>query len=133
MTGTFTCAVEVGAPPGTVFDYFVDAALLVSWIGDYAVLDAQPGGEFTLDIEGIPVRGEYLEVVRPTRVVVSWGHAGSETLPPGSTQVEFTLTALSSGGTLVEVEHRDLPTEHVPSHRAGWPMFMDRLREATSR
>jgi len=132
VTNTFTCSIELPAPPETVFDYFTDAELLVTWIGDYAVLDAKPGGEFTLDIEGIPVRGQYLEVVAHQRVVVSWGHAGSETLPPNSTEVQFTLTPVDTGGTLVEVEHRNLPAEHVPSHRIGWPMFMDRLRDATN-
>ena len=127
MTGTFSCSIEVPAPPEEVFEYFIQAELLVSWIGDYALLDAQPGGEFTLDIEGIPVRGRYLEVTPTERVVVSWGHAGSTTLPPGSTEVEFSLTSTPEGGTLVEVEHRNLPTEHLPSHRTGWPMFMGRL------
>ena len=132
MNDTFTCSIEVPAPPEIVFDYFIDAELLVTWIGEYAVLDAQPGGEFTLDIEGISVRGEYLEVVAPEWVVLSWGHAGSETLPPNSTQVQFTLTPTTAGGTLVDVEHRNLPKEHLPSHRIGWPMFMDRLRHTTS-
>ena len=131
MSDTFTCSIEVPGSPATVFDYFIDATLLVSWIGDHAVLDAQPGGEFTLDIEGIPVRGRYLEVVAPERVVVSWGHAGSETLPPDSTEVQFTLTPTANGGTLVEVEHRGLPDEHVPSHRVGWPMFLGRLSDST--
>ena len=132
MTDTFTCSIEVPAAPATVFEYFTNAELLVAWIGDYAVLDAQPGGEFTLDIEGIPVRGQYLEVVAPQRVVVSWGHAGSETMPPNSTQVQFSLTPTANGGTFVEVEHRNLPTEHLPSHQIGWPVFMDRLRRTTS-
>jgi uncharacterized protein YndB with AHSA1/START domain len=131
MTGAFTCSIEVQAPPETVFEYFVKAELLTSWIGDYALLDARPGGEFTLDIEGIPVRGQYLEVIAPKLVVVSWGHAGSETLPPNSTVVQFSLTPTADGGTLVEVEHRNLPAEHLPSHRIGWPMFMDRLHRAT--
>ncbi len=130
MTGTFSCAIEIQSPRETVFPYFIDAELLVSWIGDYAVLDAQPGGEFTLDIEGIPVRGQYLEVSPPQTVVVSWGHAGSTTLPPSSTRVQFTLTPTATGGTLVEVEHRDLPDEHLPSHRMGWPMFMARLNDS---
>ena len=130
MTDSFACSIEVPAPPETVFDYFVDPALMVTWIGDHAVLDATPGGEFTLDIEGVPVRGRFLEVVSPERVVVSWGHAGSETIPPGSTRVEFKLAPTDDGGTLVEIEHRDLPTEHLPAHRAGWPMFADRLRLA---
>lgn len=132
MTEAFTCSIDVPAPPETVFAYFVEPELLVSWIGDYAVLDAQPGGEFTLDIEGIPVRGQYLEVVPPERVVVSWGHAGSDTLPPNSTEVQFNLTPTPEGGTFVTVEHRDLPAEHQPSHRIGWPMFLERLRVTTS-
>jgi len=117
MTTTFTCSIEVPAPPATVFNYFIDPELLLTWIGDHAVLDAQPGGEFTLDIEGVPVRGRYLEVVAPERVVVSWGHAGSEKLPPGSTQVQFTLTPTDTGATLVEVEHPEIDV----------PMFLWRL------
>ena len=132
MSGSFACSIEVPAPPETVFHYFVDPALMLTWIGDHAVLDAQPGGEFTLDIGGVPVRGRFLEVVAPERVVVSWGHAGSATIPPGSTRVEFTLTPTGDGGTLVEIEHHDLPTEHVASHRVGWPMFADRLSVAVA-
>lgn len=132
MTDVFTHSIEVSATPETVFEYFVDPELLLTWIGDYAVLDARPGGEFTLDIEGIPVRGQYLEIVAHERVVVSWGHAGSETLPPNSTRVQFTLSPSIGGGTHVEVEHRNLPVEHLPSHQIGWPMFMERLGKAVN-
>lgn len=132
MTDVFTHSIEVSVTREIAFDYFIDPELLVAWIGDYAVLDARPGGEFTLDIEGIPVRGQYLEVIAPERVVVSWGHAGSETLPPNSTTVQFTLTPSPDGGTHIEVEHRNLPVEHLPSHRIGWPMFMDQLRTVVS-
>lgn len=123
----FATSIEVSAPPVDVFGYFTDASLLVEWIGNYAVLDAQPGGEFTLDIEGIPVRGRYVIVDAPNRVVVTWGHAGSTALPVGSTEVEFSLTPTSSGGTVVRVEHRNLPDEQLSSHKAGWPMFFGRL------
>jgi len=133
MTGTFAYSIELPAPPETVFDYFTDPELLLTWIGDHAVLDPKPGGEFTLDIEGIPVRGQYLEVVAPSRILLSWGHAGSLTLPPGSTEVEFKLTPTAAGGTLVEVEHRNLPTEHLASHRIGWPMFTGRLQQTIGR
>ena len=126
MTQTFSCSIDVSAPPEVVFDYFTTAEFLVLWIGDYAVLVAQPGGEFTLDIEGIPVRGEFLEIVEHERVVVSWGHAGSDVLPPGSTQVEFRLTPLDTG-TRIEIEHRDLPLDQVENHSVGWPMFLGRL------
>ncbi len=126
MTGSFSSSIEIAAPPHHVFGYFTDPAAIVEWIGDHAVLDPRPGGEFTLDIEGIPVRGRYLKVVSPELIVVSWGHAGSEAMPPGSTEVEFRFEPVD-GGTLVSVEHRLLPDEQLPSHRVGWPMFLERL------
>lgn len=127
----FECSIDIDAPPQTVFGYFVDPKAILEWIGDYAVLDARPDGEFTLDIEGIPVRGRYVEVLEPERIVVTWGHAGSEAMPPGSTEVEFTFAPTGSG-THVTVAHRELPDGHAASHRVGWPMFLGRLREAIS-
>lgn len=128
MTSTFECSIDIEASPRIVFGYFVDPKAMVEWIGDYAVLDAEPNGQFTLDIEGIPVRGRYVDLVEPERIVVTWGHAGSETMPPGSTEVEFTFTEISVG-TRLTVAHRNLPDEHVGSHQVGWPMFLDRLQD----
>lgn len=128
MTSTFECSIDIDASPKTVFGYFVDPKAIVEWIGDYAVLDARPGGEFTLDIEGIPVRGRYVDVLEPERIIVTWGHAGSETMPPGSTEVEFVFDPTASG-TRLTVAHRQIPDEHAASHRVGWPMFLDCLRE----
>jgi uncharacterized protein YndB with AHSA1/START domain len=118
--------VHVAAEPEQVFDYFTKPDAIVRWMGDYAVLDAQPGGEFTLDINGVPVRGRYLEVEPPRRLVISWGHAGSERLPPGASTVEVTLTA-EGDGTLVRVVHRDLPETEARAHAIGWPHFLERL------
>ncbi len=120
---------EIAAPPPRVFGYFTEAETLVAWIGDYAVLDARPGGEFTLDIQGVPVRGQFVEVTEYSRIVVSWGHAGSDVMPPGSTEVEFAFQP-SEVGTLVSVEHRNLPPEHTEAHSVGWPMFLTRLASA---
>lgn len=126
MTSSFTCSVEVAAAPAVVFAFFTEPTSIVQWIGDYAVLDAQPGGEFTLDIEGIPIRGQYLTVEHPEKIVVSWGHAGSDVIPAGSTEVEFRFEPIGDG-TLVTVEHRNLPDELLSPHSAGWPMFFGRL------
>jgi uncharacterized protein YndB with AHSA1/START domain len=95
-------------------------------MGDHAVLEPEPGGQFTVDINGVPVRGRYLVVDPPHRLVLTWGHAGSDAFPPGSTTVEITLTP-SEDGTLLSVEHRDLPAEQAPRHAIGWPHFLDRL------
>ncbi len=131
MTATYRTSLEIPASRDVLFGYFTKPELMLGWIGDHAVLDARPGGEFTLDIQGIPVRGRYLEVSPPTRVVVSWGHAGSDTLPPESTRVEFTLTSAGPDRTVVAIEHHDLPTDHAQSHSVGWPMFLNRLADLT--
>jgi uncharacterized protein YndB with AHSA1/START domain len=82
-----------------------------------------------LDINGVPVRGRYLELDPPHRLLISWGHAGSDRLPPGSSTVEITLTPIPDG-TRVTVEHRDLPPEDAAQHAAGWPHFLARLSTA---
>lgn len=68
-----TASVHVAADPGVVFEYFTRPEAMVRWIGEYAVLDPSPGGEFTLDIGGVAVRGQYLEIDPPHRLVISWG------------------------------------------------------------
>lgn len=128
----YSHSVHVAAEPDQVFDYFTRPEAIVRWMGDYAVLDPQPGGEFTLDINGVPVRGEYLEVERPRRLVISWGHAGSDLLPPGSSTVEITLTA-EHDGTTVRVLHHNLPDVEAQKHAVGWRYFLQRLVEASSR
>lgn len=103
-----TASVHVEARPERVFAYFTEPEAMVRWMGDYALLEATPGGEFTVDINGVPVRGRYLEVQPPHRLLISWGHAGSDRLPPGASTVEVRLTA-AGDGTDVEIVHRGLP------------------------
>jgi uncharacterized protein YndB with AHSA1/START domain len=119
-------SVRIDAAPERVFEYFVRPEAMVRWMGDYALLDATPGGEFTLDINSVPVRGRYLEIEPPSRLLISWGHAGSDLLPPGSSTVEVRLRA-DAGGTLVEIVHRDLPDLEARKHSVGWRIFLGRL------
>ena len=119
----------MGARPEQVFDYFTQPEAIVRWMGDYAVLDPRPGGEFTLDINGVPVRGRYLDVDPPRRLVISWGHAGSQRLPPGASTVEVTLTP-EGEGTTVQIVHRGLPAPEAHRHALGWAHFLDRLASA---
>jgi uncharacterized protein YndB with AHSA1/START domain len=125
----YTASVHIAAQPEQVFDYFTRADAIVRWMGDYAVLDPRPGGEFTVDINGVPVRGHYLELEPPRRLLISWGHAGSESLPPGGSTVEVTLTA-DRDGTTVRVVHRGLPEPEARQHGIGWLHFLERLTVA---
>jgi DNA-3-methyladenine glycosylase I len=125
-TEPYTSSVYVDADPERVFDYFTKPDAILRWMGDYAVLDPVPGGQFTLDINGVPVRGRYLAVDRPHRLLLSWGHAGSDRLPPGGSTVEVTF-APDDGGTIVTVVHAGLPAADADQHRSGWAHFLDRL------
>jgi uncharacterized protein YndB with AHSA1/START domain len=126
-----TATVHVEAEPERVFGYFTTPEKMVRWMGDYALLDAHPGGEFTVDIRGVPVRGRYLEVEHPHRLLISWGHAGSERLPPGASTVEVRLNP-DAGGTQVEIRHGGLPEPEATGHTRGWRHFLARLAIAAT-
>lgn len=121
--------IEIAAPPEAVFPYLTQAELMTIWMGDHAVLDPTPNGEFTVDINGVPVRGRYLAVEPPHRLLVTWGHAGSTRLPPGASTVEITLTPTPTG-TRLSLCHQDLPTGEDRDHARGWPHFLTRLQIA---
>jgi uncharacterized protein YndB with AHSA1/START domain len=131
VPGVFETVVELNAPVEEVFRHLTDPAAMISWMGQHATLEPAPGGAFEVDINGIPVRGRYLEIDPPHRVVVSWGVAGSTELPPGSTRVEFTLTP-TSAGTSLRLVHRNLPGSQAALHATGWEHFLRRLTLAAA-
>jgi uncharacterized protein YndB with AHSA1/START domain len=125
----FSTSIDIEAPPGVVFAHLVTSERMVLWMGQHAELQPVPGGEFAVDINGYLVRGEYLEVDPPHRVVVSWGMAGTEDLPPGSSRVEFILTPTSKG-TRLSLIHTGLPETRAKTHAAGWANYLNRLHAA---
>lgn len=127
----YTTTIDIEAAPAVVFDYLVTEQGMTAWMGQSASLDARPGGEFSVGIAGHAIRGKFLEVDRPNRVVVSWGVTGSADLPPGASTVAFTLTAIS-GGTRVGLLHSNLPDPLLPGHDDGWTHFLARLRTAAT-
>lgn len=69
----YTTSVEIDADPDVVFDFLVTEDGMTAWMGQFAVLDPRPGGGFAVDIAGHAIRGEYLSVERPHRVLVAAG------------------------------------------------------------
>jgi len=126
-----TATIHIDAPPERVYEFFTRPQAIVTWMGEYAVLEAEPGGRFTVDVKGAPVRGRFLDLDPPRRLVISWGYAGSDRLPPGASTVEVRFTP-ERGGTRVDLEHRDLPDGERPGHASGWTHYLSRLAVAAS-
>ncbi|MBP2368482.1 SRPBCC family protein [Pseudonocardia parietis] len=127
----YATSIEIAAPPSRVFDYLVTEDGMTAWMGRHATLSPEPGGRFTVDIAGYPIRGRYLQVERPHRVVVSWGVTDSPDLPPGASTVEFRLTA-TARGTRVDLVHSGLPDTDLDGHADGWTHFLPRLQTAAT-
>jgi uncharacterized protein YndB with AHSA1/START domain len=126
--------IRIAAPPTVVFPYLIDPVLLARWIGDADGSVPEPGGALALAItDAKSVRGRFLAIDPPKRVVFTWGVPGSDVLPPGSSTVEIVLIP-DGTDTVVELTHHDLPSSEMPSHRAGWTSLLDVLaRVAASR
>jgi uncharacterized protein YndB with AHSA1/START domain len=126
--GELVKEIWIDASPEKVFPYLVEPELLTTWIGEETWNDPRPGGLFRLkfDSENV-VRGEFVEVDPPRRVVYTWGSEVRDSLPAGSTTVAFDLEP-ENGGTRVRLQHSDLPTENeVEQHTKGWDYFLPLL------
>jgi uncharacterized protein YndB with AHSA1/START domain len=120
-------SIYIDADPELVFDYFTQPEALVRWMGDRAVLDPRPGGEFTLYFDDRCVQGQYVVLERPHRLVITWGRLGSHELPPFSSTLEV-LLAREGEGTRVAIVHQGLPESEAARHAAGWRHYLERLR-----
>ena len=123
------------APPDVVFRYFVDPELYRRWKGIDAELDPRPGGTYRVRMRPeVWVRGEYLVVDPPHRLVMTWGFERTsglpkvmEEVPPASSRVEFTFLP-EGADTIVRVRHTALPSEPAQQlHELGWVNYLGRL------
>ena len=119
-------SVYIAADPSFVFRYFTEPQSLVRWLGDDAVLDPRPGGQFTVLFGERTVEGRYIELDPPHRLVISWGRAGSKTFPPSTSTLEVTLTP-EAGGSRVSIVHTGLPQSERARHALGWQHYLARL------
>jgi uncharacterized protein YndB with AHSA1/START domain len=131
VTETYRTSIDIDAPPEDVFDHFVRPELLVRWMGDVARLEAVDGGLFSVDINGVLIRGRFVRVDRPRYLEIAWGEAGNELMPPGATQLRITFEA-RGGSTHVVLEHAGLVPTEAAKHAIGWPHFIARLGVAAA-
>ena len=127
--------IAIDARPETVFDFFTDPEKVTRWLAIEATLDPRPGGVCHQTHEGrngrrYSMRGEFVEVSPPKRVVFTWGFAEPDIgVAPGASTIEVTLEP-NGDGTRVRLEHRDLPESEVASHAGGWTTMLERLAAA---
>ena len=121
--------VRIAASPETVFSFFTDPSKVTLWKGTSAFLDPRPGGIFRVDMKGSnAVRGEYVEVVPHSRVVLTWGWEGDGSpIPPGSSTVEISLTP-DGDGTIVHLRHTGLPADQTGAFAEGWDHYLPRVQ-----
>ncbi len=138
---------RIAARPSVVFDALTTPAGIACWWGPdggpvlLAETDIRVGGRFRvrfrmLDGTEHASSGQYIEVVRPTRLVMSWRriHGGEPEEAGEESRVEFDLRPIDAG-TELTLTHSRLRTEASgASHAQGWSGALDKLvRHFTSR
>ena len=121
-----------------VFDALTTAEGVASWWGPdggpvlVAETDPQVGGRFRvrfrmLDGSEHESSGEYLEVVRPERLSMSWRWTGGVE-DPGESLVEIRLRAIVEGTELTFTHSRLRDEESCRSHEEGWTGALGKLQ-----
>jgi uncharacterized protein YndB with AHSA1/START domain len=136
---SLTLVRRIKARPHLVFDAVTTAEGIVHWWGPdagpvlVAETDPRVGGLFRvrflrmLDSTEYESSGEFLEIVRPERVVMSW--RWKDGVPePGESRVEITLKAVPEGTELTFVHSQLHDEETRRSHEAGWTGALDKLQ-----
>src|SRR5262245_23191287 len=127
---------RIKARPSIVFDALTTVEGIANWWGPdagpvlVAEIDPQVGGRFRvrfrmLDGSEHESSGEYLEVVKPRRLAMSWRWADGE--DPGESLLEFDLRAISEGTELTLTHSRLHSEETRRSHEEGWSGALDKL------
>ncbi|MET9317857.1 SRPBCC domain-containing protein [Kribbella sp. NPDC003505] len=115
---------------GRVYDAWTRAEVLVRWYCPNPKLelkvdaDVRAGGSYVVEMGPHVVRGTYLEVDPPHRLVFSWKWDGTDDEP---TRVEVELTEVADGTRMV-LSHTGFATaEDAANHRMGWDPQVERL------
>ena len=134
---SLTLVRRIKARPSIVFDAVTTAEGIAQWWGPdagpvlRAEADVRVGGRYRvrfrmLDGTEHESSGEFLELVRPERVAMSWRWKGGQE-DPGVSRVEIRLRAIPEG-TELTLTHALLHDDDARrSHEHGWTGALDKL------
>jgi uncharacterized protein YndB with AHSA1/START domain len=137
MTTSLTLVRRIAARPQIVFDALTTPQGIVHWWGPdagpvlLAETDVRVGGRFRvrfrmLDDTEHESSGEFLEVMPPSRLAMSWRWLGNED-DDGESLVEIHLRPIA-GGTELVFTHSQLASERSrDDHAQGWAGALDKL------
>ena len=142
---SLTLVRRIRARPAVVFQALTSAEGMSRWLGPdagpvlFAESDARVGGSFRvrfrmLDGTEHESTGEYLELVAPKRVVMSWQWtAGGDPDERGEISRVVIELAPIEAGTELTFTHERLQTEAArSSHERGWIGALDKLERYVS-
>ena len=133
---SLTLVRRIAARPQIVFDALTTPEGIRHWWGPdagpvlAAETDVRVGGHFRvrfrqLDGTEHESRGEFLEVVPPVRLAMSWQWLGRE--DEGESRIEIDLRPIE-GGTELVLTHALLGSEQArKEHEEGWTGALDKL------
>jgi len=138
---TVTARREIAATAEALFDAWLDAQSLQSWLRPagiretHAETDARVGGTFRIvmvdDRSSLLHTGTYREIDRPHRLVFTWSSPATRFR---DSVVTVTFQPSARGGTVVEVHQVGLPDEEAQdAHRVGWSAALEELGRAAPR
>ena len=134
---SLTLVRRIAARPSIVFDALTTPEGIKCWWGPdggpvlVAETDARVGGRFrvrfrTLEGSEHESSGQYLEVRRPERLVMTWRWLGGSE-DPGESRVEIDLRPIADG-TEITFTHSGLHDEESRlGHERGWSGALDKL------
>ena len=140
MTDDTTLRIErlIDAPPDAVFEAWTTSVAMERWYADgddfvarVVELDVRVGGSYRIEFGPAGATpyveyGEYLEVDRPNRLVMTETLEGVEA-PWSNTRVTVELQD-DGGKTRLVLTHENFPTTtHRDLAGSGWPGFLDRI------
>lgn len=112
-------SVVLPAPPGRLYDMYLDAREHAKIIDARARVAARAGGAFS--VWGGDIRGRILQLVPKRLIVQSWRPSDWKKSDPDSTLI-LSFHRHRRGGR-IELVHVNVPARHAPGVRRGWAEF----------